>query len=678
MAVGVATVAVAALAVATVGSVIMTNNAIEASTAEAGELALHHAATASTRIEVGIRTARTIADATETMIASGMVDRNRIGAVYRDAIGRSGEIFGMTIAFEPNALDGRDAEFTTHPYSDATGRFVPYFYHRPDGSIGVERLVMTKEAGIDGWYTDPIVRNTDLLTPPYSYPVEGKETLMTTASVVLRKDGKPIGIGTCDMLLGDLSAFLSGLKPFGAGSVSLISGDGLWVAGPDAAALGKRVEDPAIAALVTAAAGGRTEGGFVTGADGVERYRTAVPVSFAGVAERWVLLMEVPRDAMIGAALTARNTMLAAAAAITAVMLAFSWGWGRRMTKPITALTERMRLLADGDAATTVAGVDRRDEFGAMARAVEVFRQNEITRTTLSAEAGAAETARLARQNRIEAAIDAFRAAAAGLIADARGASGELSRVSVELSATASQSAARAANARGASAEASANVDAVAAAAEELNASIGEIGLQVSRTTEIVRRATEGARVSSDKVNDLAAAAGRIDQVVALIQAIAEQTNLLALNATIEAARAGEAGKGFAVVASEVKVLAGQTAKATGDIAVQVGAIQSATAEAVAAIRGISEIMVDVDSFSAAIASAIEQQGAATAEIGNSVEKASVGTRTVAEDVGSLDAAVRATSETATRVQTASAAMDGSTREMERSIERFVAAVVAA
>ena len=137
----------------------------------------------------------------------------------------------------------------------------------------------------------------------------------------------------------------------------------------------------------------------------------------------------------------------------------------------------------------------------------------------------------------------------------------------------------------------------VAGATEELGASIREISDQATQANSVVGKAAEIAQNADQLVGQLSTGASRIGDVVKLIRAIAEQTNLLALNATIEAARAGEAGRGFAVVASEVKTLASQTAKATEEIATQIGAIQGSTAEAVEAIRQIGGVMGDISRF---------------------------------------------------------------------------------
>ena len=156
-----------------------------------------------------------------------------------------------------------------------------------------------------------------------------------------------------------------------------------------------------------------------------------------------------------------------------------------------------------------------------------------------------------------------------------------------------------------------------------------EIGQQVAMAASIAGEATGQATGTAEVVRGLAASAQRIGQVVNLITDIASQTNLLALNATIEAARAGEAGKGFAVVALEVKTLAEQTSKATGEISSQISAVQTATNEVVKAIETISGTIKRIDEISSAIAASVEEQGAATGEIAQNVQQAAQGTQEV-------------------------------------------------
>ncbi|MDB5374428.1 MAG: chemotaxis protein [Belnapia sp.] len=192
---------------------------------------------------------------------------------------------------------------------------------------------------------------------------------------------------------------------------------------------------------------------------------------------------------------------------------------------------------------------------------------------------------------------------------------------------------------------AGADVQAVAASAEELATSVAEISRQVAEGATIARAAAAEARATDETVQGLALAAQKIGDVVRLIGNIAGQTNLLALNATIEAARAGEAGKGFAVVASEVKALAGQTAKATEEISTQISAIQSATGAAVTALRSIGGTIERINEVTTAIAAAVEEQGSATQEIARSATQVAEGTSAVAVRIQDVQRAARETGE---------------------------------
>jgi methyl-accepting chemotaxis protein len=254
----------------------------------------------------------------------------------------------------------------------------------------------------------------------------------------------------------------------------------------------------------------------------------------------------------------------------------------------------------------------------------------------------------------------------------------EMQAMSSSMSSSSSQAARQTAAASAASTQASASVETVAASAEELTASIGEIAKQATRSATVTGKASEEARRTNIVVEGLASGTHKIGEVVTLIQSIASQTNLLALNATIEAARAGEHGRGFAVVASEVKALANQTAQATEEISMQIQSIQSATGDAVDAIQAIGGTIVEINEISAAIASAVNQQGAATREISGSVQQAASGTREVDENIAGVAEASGEIGQSASRLHEAATGLSTQSEMLKGEVDRFLGSIRAA
>ncbi|ALG71342.1 chemotaxis protein [Azospirillum thiophilum] len=348
------------------------------------------------------------------------------------------------------------------------------------------------------------------------------------------------------------------------------------------------------------------------------------------------------------------------------------------IVRPIARITDTMSHLAEGTLSVEVAGTERGDEIGGMARAVEVFRQNALDRARMAAAEEAERKSKEQRTAAVERLVAGFDSSMSGILRTVSTAAAELDATAQGMSQTAEQTNDQAASTAAAAEQASVNVQTVASATDELSASISEISAQVARSTTIAAQAVGEAQATNQRVQGLVDAAQRIGDVVKLITDIASQTNLLALNATIEAARAGEAGKGFAVVASEVKNLATQTAKATEEIAGQIASMQQATGEAANAITGIGGTIAIINEIATSIASAIEEQGAATGEIARNVQEAARGTEVVTANITEVSRGATQTGSAASQVLGAAGELSRQSEQMKIEVERFLSGIRAA
>ncbi len=393
----------------------------------------------------------------------------------------------------------------------------------------------------------------------------------------------------------------------------------------------------------------------------------------------------------------ARNALIVLLV-VLAVVGPISMLFARRMSQAVSAITATMMRLAAGDVDFDLGRNTRRDEIGDMAQALEVFKRNaqdnrrlakeqqdnearrsEEQRAAIEREAAqqraAEDRAAGERKLAVHALADGFEQAVGGIVDSVSAASSELEAAANALTATADKAQQLSSVVAAASEEASSNVRSVASATEEMSGSVGDISRYVQESREIASEAVAQAQKTDARISALSQAASRIGDVVKLITAIADQTNLLALNATIEAARAGEAGRGFAVVAQEVKALATQTGKATGEIGAQIASIQESTSESVASIKEIGGTIARIAQISATIASAVDQQGASAQEIARNVQEASRGTDQVAHAITEVRHGARETGSASSQVLASAHSLASESNRLKAEVRKFLQTV---
>ena len=550
------------------------------------------------------------------------------------------------------------------------GLFAPYWTKSASGELSFTTFTVDPKAG---WYAAPLAAQKSLISEPYQ---SEQKDLITSITVPMRLDGKIVALAGIDIKLDKLASSLSAMRPFEGGRVMLLSNGGNWLVPPDADALMKPYAGIGEADVKAALADGkmRAVSGFDDGS-----VRIVYPFSAPGMNTTWAAVVEVPRAIFVDpiyASLfqTLISGLLVLAAALGAILFSTRYVVKRPLVRTLASVNALIERRYEVDIADT----DRRDEIGAINKALEVFRDKARQAETLAEQQTVLQREQIERADIIRSASQRFDLDVTGLTDRVLVLVEDLNKASEMLTRGADDTSMKSAAVASASEQASANVGAVASAAEELNTSVDEIGRQISQSAEIASQAVGQATDANSRVDALSGAAQRISEVVQLIDSIAAQTNLLALNATIEAARAGEAGKGFAVVAAEVKQLADQTAKATSTIADQINGIQSSTEQSVAAINTISGVIGRLSEISNVIAASVEEQGTATLDISRNLNQASTSTAEVTEHIDGVSQANAAAVVATERMKVGAAELDETCARLRSEIKGFLAKVRAA
>lgn len=569
-------------------------------------------------IENAFVTAKVLAYVTQQLKINGdVIKRETLISMMQGALVGNADFFGVWMVWEPGGLDNLDTSYQKAPGHDDNGRFAPYWNRM--GGMHLETCV-----DLDGaWYTRARDLKKEVIMDPSPYEVAGKKVLLVSVCVPIIVDGKAIGVAGVDFSMEQISALVSGIKPFESGYAVLGTASGMITAHPNEDKVTKLLHDHYPAAIIEASKGKKTSNqDFALESTGESSVMTITPVKIGNTDTPWTLLINAPVAKILEDVATLRNGSMMISALSCVLLIALIYGLTRMViVRPVTHVIASLADITKGEGdLTRRLEVRNNDEIGQLSLVFNTFIEKlqsmikEISQGVSTLSLSSTDLSSIAEQLSHGAHQTSEKSNAVAVSAE------EMTANMASVSAAMEQS--------------STSTSVVATAVEEMNSTIGEIAKSAENARMISERAVTKVTESSGEMVELNHAADAIGKIVETITEISEQVNLLSLNATIEAARAGEAGKGFAVVANEIKELARQTSSATGDIKVKVQRIQESSSSTMKGIGEIKSVIDNVNEIVHLIATAVEEQSTATREIADNITQASTGIEEVNQNVG--------------------------------------------
>lgn len=636
------------------------------------EMGARYKAAIESDFDLAMDAARNLSHIFEGIKAQGITDRKVFGNIQKTVLEKHPEFLGVWSYWEPNALDGRDRDFANTSGSDGSGRYIPCWYRHNN-----EIIVRPLEEYGNGRFSAYLATGKEEIMEPYVGTAGEKQVPLTTVVAPIMFNGKQIGAAGVNLRLQSVVDRLKRITPYGSGYGYIVSNGGVLAAHHKTEIIGKNFierQPEAFRNPIQAALKNGKEFSLykVSKATGISSFQAFSPFTVGRSATPWSFIISIPEDTVKAEAKKLIYTIAAISFAGLVIIGAMIWVISTSIVKPINQVVSGLKDIAEGEGDLTKRlDIKSKDEIGELAKWFNRFIRDlqkiirQTSETTRSVGESATELYTIAGR------LNLSSGNASHLAANATDTSGQMSENIIAVASVAEQSAT--------------NLSMIASASEEMSATISEITENSERARQISGNAVKEAGETSGQIGALMRSADEISEVTEAIQDISEQTNLLALNATIEAARAGKAGKGFAIVANEIKELAGQTANATQKIKGKIENIQTTTNRSVVRIRSISSVVEDIHQIINTIATAVEEQAVTTSEIAANISQVDKGTqdasrnindtsaqsREIAESIAQLSSTANTVTEESDQVNNQSENLKQMSEELQTLLKKF-------